>query len=430
MTKLRVAIETIGCRANQADSAGIVELLDLRRVEVVSELNDADVVVINTCCVTQQAERDCRKVARRALRGIRSPKVFLVGCAANAVADLSSRLEGVEVLRYEQALPEAVAHRIHEWAPPPSDVEAPGASDLPATRMLGRARPMLKIQTGCSHGCAYCIVPTARGPERSMCSEEVLGRARTLVEQGFFEIVLTGVQLGAWGVDLPGSPKLADLLSSLAQVVSPGRLRLSSIEPWHFGPRLVEAATSHPRLCSHYHLPLQSGDEAVLGAMGRGYTIAQFEEVVFAIRQRRPDAAVGTDVIVGLPGEDQVSFETTVAVLERLRPAYLHAFSYSPRRGTRAALMPDRPDREEAKRRVRIVRHLGERLHREFALSQIGMEREIIVEEIVGTVARGLSDNFLQVEMEAKDWNVGELVLARFEELSTNGRIRAVARSQ
>lgn len=430
MTKLRVAIETIGCRANQADSAGIVEWLDWRRVEVVSDLNDADVVIINTCCVTQQAERDCRKVARRALRGRRSPKVLLVGCAANAVADLSSRLEGVQVLRYEQALPEAVAHRIHEWAPPPRVVEAPGAADLPATRMLGRARPMLKIQNGCSHGCAYCIVPTARGPERSIGPEEVLSRARTLVEQGFFEIVLTGVQLGAWGVDLPGSPKLAELLPSLAEVVSPGRLRLSSIEPWHFGARLVEAATSHPRLCSHYHLPLQSGDDAVLGAMGRGYTVAQYEDAVSAIRKQRPDAAIGTDVIVGLPGEDQISFETTVSVLERLRPAYLHAFSYSPRRGTRAASMPDRPDREEAKRRVRIVRGLGERLHEEFALSQLGMEREIIVEEIAGTVARGLSDNFLQVEIEARDLNVGELVLARFEDLSAKGRIRAVTPSR
>ncbi|MCU0663539.1 MAG: MiaB/RimO family radical SAM methylthiotransferase [Myxococcota bacterium] len=430
MTKLRVAIETIGCRANQADSANLVELLDENRVEVVADATQADVVIVNSCCVTEQAERDCRKTARRALLGPRSPQVWLIGCAANALADLSSRVQGAQVLRFEQALPEVLADRLHKLAPEPSTLAQPRVQTMAATRRLGRARPMLKIQSGCSHHCAYCIVPTARGPERSVPIDEVLARAQRLVDEGFSEIVLTGVQLGAWGVDLPQRPLLSDLLPRLLQVVSPGRLRLSSIEPWHFGTQLVEAATSHPRMCSHYHLPLQSGDDAVLAAMGRGYTIAQYEAVLLAIRKHRPDAALGTDVLVGLPGEDQASFEKTVALLERLRPTHIHGFSYSPRKGTRAAVMPGRPDREVAKRRVKIIRQLGERLQRDFTMSQIGAEREIIVEDIIADTARGLTDNFLPVELSAQGAQIGELVFVKLEEILPSGRIRATPRTK
>ncbi|MCP4678260.1 MAG: MiaB/RimO family radical SAM methylthiotransferase [Deltaproteobacteria bacterium] len=413
MGHFRIAIATVGCRANQADSAALLRGLDSRQVEVIKGFDDADAVIINTCCVTAEAERDCRKLARRALGARDDVRVILAGCAVSAVDGFGLGIDP-RIERYggNDAHPSRLAARINALAG--------GRDDVPvecgiSPALLGRTRALVKIQTGCSHSCAYCIVPRARGPESSITREKALEEVRRLAKEGYKEVVLTGVQLGAWGSDLPERPRLADLLIELADSVAPGRIRLSSIEPWSVREPLIEAMGGHKRFCHHLHLPLQSGDDRVLRAMGRGYSAKEFLSIVRRVRDRIPGVAIGTDVLLGFPGEDDQAFKNTMQVLDEIDPAYLHAFTYSPRPGTRAADLPDRPPREKAKERTRAVRDFGKKSTSRYRAGQIGNVREIIIEERRTEGLTGLTDNFVPVVIIAGKAEPGDLIKARLE---------------
>jgi threonylcarbamoyladenosine tRNA methylthiotransferase MtaB len=420
--RLKVAIRTVGCRANQADSGALARRLDPHRVEVVSGFDGAHIAVINTCCVTAEAERDCRKAARRALKEAPGARVALVGCAVTAVNGFGEDIDPrIECRGGGDAEPAAVAAWINGLAG--SSVEAGNGAPL----FGGRTRALLKVQTGCSHGCSYCIVPRARGPERSLFLDAALEETTRLVEEGYREIVLTGVQLGAWGKDLQERPGLGDLVTAVAAAARPGRVRLSSVEPWSVTDGLIDAMASTPNVCPHLHVPLQSGDDGVLRAMKRGYSAAAFLETAARVRSRLPDVALGTDVITGFPGEDAPAFARSLEVLEELRPAYVHAFSYSPRSGTRAERLPDRPPKELARRRTREVREFADATAARFRASQIGAVRQIIVEEVGATGARGLTDNYLRVELGDSGLVAGALLMARLEPASSGEeRLRAV----
>ncbi len=413
MERFRIAVTTVGCRANQADSAALLRGLDSRHVEVVKKFDEADAVIINTCCVTSEAERDCRKLARRALGARDDTRVILAGCAVSAVDGFGSGIDPrIEKYGGDDAQPARLAARIN--------VLAGGRDEVPvecgiSPALLGRTRALLKIQTGCSHSCAYCIVPRARGPESSMMREDALQEAIRLAKEGNKEVVLTGVQLGAWGTDLPERPRLADLLVELADSVAPGRIRLSSIEPWSVKESLIDAVGGHDRICPHLHLPLQSGDDRVLGAMGRGYLAKEFLKIVSRVRARIPEVSIGTDVLLGFPGEDEEAFRNTMRVLAEVKPAYVHAFTYSPRPGTRAADLPGRPPREKAKERTRAVRDFAAESTSSYRAGQAGKVREVIVEERRAKALTGLTDNFIPVVITAGGAEPGDLVHARLE---------------
>lgn len=234
-----------------------------------------------------------------------------------------------------------------------------------------------------------------------------------LAAQGFSEVVITGVQLGAWGKDLPGRPSLSRLIGRAADRIAPGRLRLSSIEPWSVDAALIEVVQGHPRVCPHLHLPLQSGDDGILEAMRRGYTARQYLDTVDGLRKALPDIAIGTDVLLGFPGEDEAAFRNTQLTIEAMKPAYLHAFSYSPRPRTAAAKLPGKPPKAVVRDRNRRIRELGETFTRAFRESHDGGAREVIVEEQRAGVWRGLTDTFVKVVFETSVLSCGQLVRAR-----------------
>jgi threonylcarbamoyladenosine tRNA methylthiotransferase MtaB len=288
-----------------------------------------------------------------------------------------------------------------------------------------RTRALLKVQNGCSHGCAYCIVPAARGSERSTPIAEAVDAAARLADEGCRELVLTGVQLGAWGKELPGRARLAALVVAVADRFAPGRVRLSSVEPWSVDGALIDVIAGHPGVCPHLHVPLQSGADRVLGLMGRGYTAGGFAAIAAAALERIPDLAFGTDILCGFPTETADDHEASLRAVAELGFTYVHAFPYSPRPGTRAAALGSSPGRAVARERVREVRAAGEEAGRRFLDSQIGAEREAIVEASRGGVARGLTDNFLAVEI-AGAAMVGDLVRVRIEDRGRGSAARAV----
>ncbi|MFO8071776.1 MAG: MiaB/RimO family radical SAM methylthiotransferase [Polyangia bacterium] len=419
---LKVTIWTVGCRANQADSARLARYLDGAAVLLSKNEDDCDLVVINTCCVTAEAERDCRKLARRALRRYPGARVVLTGCAVSAGRDSAWKLGNrVERRGGGDVDPLELAGWINELA----GGSTPAAPPRPA--FFGRARPLLKVQSGCDHGCAYCIVPRARGAPRSLPPELVEEEAALFAEAGYRELVLTGVQIGAWGRDLTPKRSLAELVELAADRFAPGRVRFSSLEPWAVDERLLEVVGGHPRICPHLHLPLQSGDDEVLALMRRGYRGGDFVRLVEAARRNVDGLALGTDVLLGFPGESAGALQHTLEVLETVRPAYVHAFPYSPRPDTPAAgLDAPTPSRGEARRRVRVVRELSDRLGREFRAGLIGTRREILVEQSDERGASGLSEDYVRVAVHCASATPGELLAARLEQGWERDRISAV----
>jgi len=419
-------VTTVGCRANQADTSLICEHLPAGAFRLVATLDEAELALVNSCAVTAEAERDTRKAVRRALAANPRLQVLLIGCAVGALPGIEASLgERVTTLGGGECGPEEIARRLTRLAglAAPRDEQAV-APVRPDARP--RARALLKVQSGCQQGCAYCVVPRARGAERSVAPELAVARAVALRDAGFNEIVLTGVQLGAYGRTLPDRPSLAGLVEALLAAIRPARLRLSSLEPWSLSDELLAVFARHDDLCPHLHLPLQSGADRVLRLMRRPMTATRFAEIVARARAARPGLAIGTDVLLGLPGEDEAAYLETIALLEAVRPSYLHAFSYSPRPGTLAATLPGAPRRDEARARTRQVRALGDRLHGAWQEGVCGEARRVIIESRSRDGARALSDDFLTVLVPGpSDATVGQLRLVRVETARHRGRLVA-----
>ncbi len=417
MKPLKVAISTVGCRANQADSAALLRLLDRTIIELCNETEEADVVIINTCTVTGEADRDSRKRVRRALKISPNAKVFVIGCAVNINRHFGEDTDNrAESLSFDTGSPQSLACKINAMAGSMTpEKTTPEKTDLGIDAgYMGRTRGMLKIQTGCSHGCSYCIVPKARGKERSMKQEDALDEINRLKDLGYNEVVITGVQLGAWGKEIVKKNCLAEVLSSLADSFAPGRIRISSLEPWSADDTLLKTVLQHPRICPHLHLPLQHGDDRILEAMRRGYKAKDYLAIVEKIKKINPKAALGTDIILGFPGEDETAFNNLLKILKQIEPSYLHAFSFSPRKGTMAATMENRPSKETARLRTSQVRELGSEFSQIYIMSHLEQTREVIIEELKGEETLGLTDTFVKVKMGKTNLNKGELVKVKF----------------
>ncbi len=406
-TPARVGFVTIGCRANQADTSRMISRLPPDAVEIDIQRDPCDIIVVNTCAVTAKAEADSRKLIRRAKRSNPDALVIVTGCAVeidpsawlslpevDLVIGLSER-DRIEDYIFLHGSPGGIVARR-----PPGGTDGVGGS----TPLRGhKSRPFLKIQDGCSRGCAYCIVPRARGPERSRTLQAVRDDILRLSDAGYMEIVLTGVHLGRWGRDLGLS--LSDLLNALEKIDTDSRIRLSSLEPMDLDPSLIERILTNPRICPHLHLPLQSGDQGILDAMGRGHTLRDYSTLVETAMRVRPDAAIGADVMVGFPGENVGSHQNTLSYINSLPFAYLHIFSFSPRDRTRAAEMPGRPQGSDIQKRMRDLKALDAARRRAFRLSQLGKTRMFLIEAPPYRSGRvtALSDNFIRICPEAKD---------------------------
>jgi threonylcarbamoyladenosine tRNA methylthiotransferase MtaB len=452
---MRVAIATLGCKVNQFDSQAIAE--DLRGAQVVAFDESADLYVINTCAVTIRSEAQSRQLVRQAVRRNPRAKVIVTGCYAQLAADALREIEGIDVIlgtgekgevsqhardlekrsgplvqvgdlsRLRSPLP---ARAVASLDPPSPQILPHQGGGIKGGGLLRRTRAVLKIQEGCDYACAFCVIPQTRGMSRSVLPGEVVAQAERLVAQGYLEIVLTGVQIGCYGRDLNPQVTLASLLRDLHQVRGLKRLRVSSLDPREVTEEFIEVFTGSSLVCPHLHLPLQSGDAAVLERMARGYTPVAYARTVDQIVRSVPDAAIGTDLIVGFPGEDEAAFQETVRLVEDLPFSYLHVFPYSPRPGVSPGVSIDQLSRREQvddrekKRRAEQLRLLGARKQEAFRRVYLGRRTTILVEEggrFNPEWIAGRTGNYLHVQVPRPVTAYPQILEVEIQRLASDG---------
>jgi threonylcarbamoyladenosine tRNA methylthiotransferase MtaB len=402
-------IEQFGCRATQADAAAIERQLLDRGCTPVSDAASAQVVVVNTCTVTASADAQARDAIRKIHARNPAARIVATGCYAQRAPEDLAAIPGVSWVVGNSHKPQIADLVVRESAGnvPAADANfvsigsirssaepaalPPGPilvndifahSHFLSAPVLGgeaeHTRPTLKIQDGCDLRCSYCVIPFVRGRSRSLPPDDVIREIRRLVSSGFREIVLSGINLGTYGRDLSPRAELLELFHRILDETSLERLRLSSVEPQDVTQDLIDLFASTERLADHFHMPLQSGSDAVLAAMRRWYRAEYYARRVELIRERLPNAAIGADVIAGFPGESEADHTATLTFIERLPFSYLHVFSYSSRPGTRAAALRNQVPAHIVKRRARELRSLGECKSESFRQSQLGRTLRVL----------------------------------------------------
>jgi threonylcarbamoyladenosine tRNA methylthiotransferase MtaB len=403
---MRIAITTLGCKVNQYDSAALETRLRDEGCTVVPFGAGADVYVVNSCSVTDRADAESRQLARRARRFNAAARVVLTGCWAqtDAAGAAIAEVDHVVGLNRLDDLVRAVRGEIADDRRILVDDlrTARNVRTIGAEVFAGQTRAFLKVQEGCDLFCTFCIVPFARGRSRSVAPRQVLEQLQKLSGLGFREVVLTGVHLGGYGEDLHPRRDLCDLIEMLVERAPVARIRLSSIDPPEVTARLIDLLAVSNVLCPHLHIPMQAGDDAVLRRMRRKYDVAFLDDVTNEIRRRLPDAAIGTDVIAGFPGETEREADATVGVIERLPFTYLHVFPYSKRSGTTAAKLRGHLPPVVVKARAQHLRELGEKKRAAFGRSFVGRTLQVLVEGArEGKPAlTGYSRNYQRVDFE------------------------------
>jgi len=389
LSPLKFAVLTFGCRTNEADSCRLERDLAAAGAAAASA-EEAEVVVVNTCTVTAAADQAARQAIRRIARVNPGARIVATGCYATRRPGDVAALPRVSLLvpnGHKREIGQLAIGQLASWHL---------TDDHPVPGMRGRTTYPLKVQTGCDEACSYCIVPSTRGPARSVGLEDVLDEARRLAAAGFLEVVLTGVHLGAWGRDLSPARNLADLLAALHVVPGAVRFRLSSLEPMDCSPAVVEAVAGSRRFQPHFHLPLQHASDGMLRAMRRPYTLASYRRLVERIREQIPDAAIGSDVIAGFPGERDQDAAEVEEYLSRSPITHLHVFPYSARPGTAAASIEPKVPAAAIRARAERLRAVGRALTSRFEASHLGRVLDGLTLSD-GTIV--LTDNFLKVRV-------------------------------
>jgi len=399
-------ITTLGCKVNQSESDAIARQLRAAGWVPASCEGTADICIVNTCAVTGKASMQSRQAARHAIRSNPDARIVVTGCYVEIEPRVFRSMDGVDDIIGSNGK-EALASRIPTaW----DGHTGPGSgicsgrndpTDLPGRRLPGgRSRPFLKIQDGCNAHCTYCIVPYARGRSRSITVESALEGIRQMELEGYREVVLTGVHLGCYGMDLSPATSLYQLLARIRSARFAPRIRLSSIEPVELTEEVMRLVSASASFCRHFHIPLQSGDDRILDRMNRPYDAGFFRELIGSVRDRMPDAAIGTDILVGFPGETESAFEETYMLIDSLPITYLHVFPFSSREGTPASRYPDQIGPAVIKERSKRMRILGDEKKRAFYQEFLGSRAEIIVEG--GNTApdgflKGMTSNYIPV---------------------------------
>lgn len=383
---MKYAVITFGCRVNQADSLALEARL-LARGASQAAPEDADVVVVNSCSVTATADQGTRQAIRRIVRANPDVRVVVTGCYATREPDDVGALPNVlHVVPNDrkESLPDLFA-----------DGEGPCGQPI-GPGLGGRTALTLRVQTGCEEACSYCIIPQTRGAGRSRPLASVVADLRRAVAAGYKEMVITGVHLGSYGRDRDDGSSLAALVRVLAGWPDDVLFRISSLEPMDCTSEIVDLVAASRRLAPHFHLPLQHGSDEMLRAMRRPYTVAYYRGLVDRIRTLMPDASIGSDMIVGFPGETAAHVDETLAVLERLPLTHLHVFPYSDRPGTAASAMQPKVDGRDIRERGRQVRAIGEQMTRRFRQSQTGTTRRALT---VDDGWSAVTENYLKVRL-------------------------------
>jgi threonylcarbamoyladenosine tRNA methylthiotransferase MtaB len=455
-------VENFGCRATQADGAALERQFEQRGLARASTPAQASVVVMNTCTVTASADQDARAAIRRVRRQNPEARIVVTGCYAQRAPEEIAALPGVSLVignSHKHQLAEITLENF-------SSAEEAAADFFPLARLAEnrelrtensifvsdifahtellaapvfdaaneRTRPNLKVQDGCDNRCSFCVIPYVRGQSRSLPIDRILREVNGLVESGYREVVISGINLGRWGRDLAGSrlsasgfrisltdaedafrkpntgrrkPTFEDLIRAILSQTALEKLRISSVEPMDWTDDLISLVASSPRIAKHAHVPMQSGSDAVLRRMHRKYRPWHYREKIEKIRAALPAAAIGADVMVGFPGETDAEFESTRRLIEELPFTYLHVFTYSARPGTPAASMKNQVPVHTARERNRTLRELAAEKKLAFMRSFIGKELEAITLNVVGTDATGefteaLTDNYLKLRLRGR----------------------------
>lgn len=424
---MRIAIKTLGCKVNQSESASIEGALRQNGHEIVPSLQDnPDICIINTCTVTAKSDYQSRQFIRRAVKS--GAKVIATGCYAQLRPDELTKIQGIDLI-----LGNSQKDKIHKYLdklspkfpqlpenPPISPFNKGGQSGIKKggsgdfrTRVLidspetplqigpyysNRTRAFLKIQDGCNFSCTYCTVPMARGKSRSLSQNDVLKTVEKLSAQDYKEIVLTGIHIGCYGLELQPESSLLKIVKKIIEARPQIRIRLSSVEPQEFDKDFL-MLIRHGTVCQHVHIPLQSGSDKILKAMNRKYSTAYYKELINDIISACPNISIGTDIIAGFPGETEKDFEDTIRFLDELPLSYIHVFPYSKRPDTKAAELKTQVKKDAKKNRVIQILEISKIKKNAYITKQLGQRLDVIVEQsnITNGLYRAISDNYIRL---------------------------------
>jgi len=397
----KVALHTLGCKLNYSETSSIGNQFLEKNFEVVDFQDRADVYVLNTCSVTESAERECRQIIRRALR--QNPEAFIIvtGCYAQLRPEEIAGIEGVDAVlgSNEKFKLFSLLENFNKRdltcisVTPTENLTEFGIAH--STDADSRTRAFLKIQDGCDYTCSFCTIPMARGTSRSLSLIKVVDEFRKLLEADYKEIILTGVNVGDYGKNI--ETNLYNLLKELIKIDGEFRIRISSIEPNLLTDEIINLVANSDKLCNHFHIPLQNGSLRILKAMQRRYSVKDYENLIYKVKNLLPDAAIGVDVIVGFPGETEEDFIHTHNFLRELPISYLHVFTYSERPDTKAISLPGTVDVQERKRRNNILRILSEKKRAKFYSDMIGTSQKVLFEneDKIGFM-QGFTSNYIK----------------------------------
>lgn len=398
----KIAFITLGCKVNLYDTEAMAELFTEKGYEVVDFEEYADVYLINTCTVTNLGDKKSRQMIRRAKRINPNSVVVATGCYAQVASEEVAKIEGINIVigtKNRSEIVETVENYVAENGVVNNVSDIMGEKEfepLKISRLTNRTRAYIKIQEGCNRYCTYCIIPYARGPIRSRKPEEVIGEVKKLAENGFKEVVLTGIHVASYGLDL-GNITLADIIEKVHSVDGIERIRFSSMEPLAIDDEFVARMSKLPKVCDHYHLSLQSGCNRTLKRMNRKYNAEQYAEACERLRNAFPNVAITTDIIVGFPDETEEDFKESLAFAERMKLDKIHTFPYSPKKGTLAAKMKNQISGDIKSQRSKEMIALSDKMNIDFLNNNIGKTVPVLFEDMENGFWQGHTTNYIKV---------------------------------
>jgi threonylcarbamoyladenosine tRNA methylthiotransferase MtaB len=426
--KRRVSFHTLGCKLNFSESSTLARLFEEGGFERVGVNDAADICVINSCSVTEHADKKCRNIIRKLHRRNPEAIIAVTGCYAQLKPQEIAEIDGVDIVLGNNDKSDLYKRLVELSQRGATEVYSCHCDEI--TRFFAafssgdRTRSFLKVQDGCDYKCAYCTIHYARGSSRNIPIADIVEQARQVAASGLKEIVITGVNTGDFGRTT--GEKMIDLLRALNDVEGIERYRISSIEPNLITDEIIEFCAASPKFQHHFHIPLQSGSDHILGLMRRRYTSAKFADRIEKIRSLMPDAFIGIDVITGFPGETEEDFQQTYDLLARLRPAFLHIFPFSERPGTPAVDMPNKVPSYISTQRVARLEELCRELHYEFCAQGVGTEDDVLFESTVrGGMMFGYTGNYRRVKAPYRKEMINQICRVRLGEIDENCDLKA-----
>jgi threonylcarbamoyladenosine tRNA methylthiotransferase MtaB len=420
-----VALHTLGCKLNFSETSTIANQFIKNGFSIVDFDDNADVYVLNSCTVTENAEKECRQIVRRALRNNPDAFIIITGCYAQLRPEEIMEIEGVnavlgtnEKFRIFELIGDFNNKSLSCIYVSPTEKLSDFGKAI-SSESINRTRAFFKIQDGCDYKCSFCTIPLARGKSRSMRADDLISEFTKIINDGYKEIVLTGVNVGDYKND--SGDNFYDILKKLIKIEGDFRVRISSIEPNLLSDDIIYLIASCEKICNHFHIPLQSGSNKILKLMQRRYTTEYYFDLINKIKNIIPDACIGIDVIVGFPGESEELFNQTYNFLSSLPFSYLHVFTYSERPNTKAINLPFKVSISERKRRNNILRTLSEQRKKEFYSSMLGTTHKVLFEsENINGLIKGFTSNYIRISVNYDSSLVNNFAIVKLENIKDN----------